>query len=408
MAAPPQKLDNEGQWFTWVVPRTVRTIATSGRQPPRYPSISLFTGAYGLDLGLERAGFEVRACVEKDPLAVQTVLLNRPSLREKVLEKDIRDVKPSELLRAAGLRRGEAALVSGGPPCTPFSTAGKRRSVSTEDGQLFQSYLNLVWAVRPTFFIFENVKGILSSALWHLPLRRRRHQRAAPGGKKARLGSGWEYIHDRFEKTLRAGRGNGYDIHVWQLNARDFGSAQDRKRVVIVGARGGYQVRAPLPTVTERRTLRDVIGHLNGHHETPRVDYMPYDRTRYHVFSQGLVKAGENWEALSTYWRRKVMGHALESWGGRVGFARRLSWDCPSPTITTNPRGRATNMCHPDKPRPLTVVECSLLQGFPEDWRFAPESPTRCYTQIGNAVTIELAEALGMSLVEALRRGAST
>jgi DNA (cytosine-5)-methyltransferase 1 len=359
-------------------------------------------------LGLERAGFDIRACVERDPLAVQTVLRNRSQLRTQILEKDIRDVKPTELLRVSGLRRGEAALVSGGPPCTPFSTAGRRRSVSSKDGQLFQSYLDLVWAVHPKFFIFENVKGILSAALWHLPLNRRRNQRAAPGGEKARLGSGWEHIKEQFDRTLRAGRNDGYRIHVWQLNAADFGSSQVRRRVFIVGSRGGFQVQMPTPTVTNWRPLRDVIGHLNGHHEIPRVDYMPYDKVRFHVFSERLVGPGENWRALPTYWRKKVMGHAYESWGGRVGFARRLTWEQPAPTVTTNPRGRATNLCHPAKPRPLTVTECALLQGFPEDWVFAPESPSRKYIQVGNAVTVELAEAIGRSLVISLQGRAAT
>ena len=380
-------------------------MATVPGQIGPYSSISLFTGAYGLDLGLERAGFQVKASVEKDPLAVGTIVLNRPMLQDKILQMDIRKVSVPGLLEKAGLSRGEACLVAGGPPCQPFSTAGRRGSVKSDEGLLFQSFLKVVWGIYPTFFLFENVKGILSSALFHRPLRLRKNERT-PTGEKARLGSGWEMIRSEFEKTLRTGRDDGYKIFVWELNAADYGAAQTRKRVFIVGARGGYGLEIPKAThAGNHRTLREVIGHLDGSHEVVGVDYRPYDPDRLHVFGKGLVGPGENWEALNTYWRKKVMGHAYESWGGRVGFARRLSWGQPSPTITTNPRGRATTLCHPDKARPLTVTECALLQGFPENWRFAPEKPTRRYVQIGNAVTVQLAEAIGRELARSLSTG---
>ncbi len=371
-----------------------------------YPSISLFTGAYGLDLGLERAGFEIRACVEKNPFAVQTILRNRPQLAGCVLQEDVRNVSAYRLLKIAGLRRGEAALVSGGPPCQPFSTIGRRRSVSTEDGTLFQKFLDLVWGIKPTFFVFENVKGIISAALRHQPLENRKNARE-PRGKKVRLGSAWDFIRGCFDKTLRRDKKYGYHTYIWELNAADFGTAQVRKRVFIVGSRNGYALEKPIGRFAScHRPIRNVISHLDGGHETLGVDYRPYDAVRAHIFTNKLVKPGENWRVLPKMWQKKVMGAAYYSWGGRVGFARRISWDNPCPTITTDPRGRATNLCHPTKARPFTTTECALLQGYPEDWQFEG-SLTQRYIQIGNAVPVELGEGIGRSLINWFEEGCS-
>jgi DNA (cytosine-5)-methyltransferase 1 len=97
------------------------------------------------------------------------------------------------------------------------------------------------------------------------------------------------------------------------------------------------------------------------------------------------------------------MGKGFYATGGKVGFCRRLSWDKPSPTITTNPMGRATNLCHPEKPRPLTYKECALIQGFPENWEFFGKISQK-YKQIGNAVPIRLAEVIGKTIIKAYRR----
>lgn len=371
-----------------------------------YPSVSLFTGAYGLDLGLERAGFDVRACVEKNPLAVQTILRNRPHLEGRVLQENVQNVSARRLLKVAGLKRGEAALVSGGPPCQPFSTMGCRHSVSVEEGTLFQNFLDIVWGIRPTFFVFENVKGILSAAVQHVPLKKRKTVHR-PQGEEAHLGSGWDHIYNCFSETLRQGKKCGYKIQVWDLNAADFGTAQVRRRVFIVGSSNGYTLEQPIGEFASRhRPIRDVIGHLDGEHETPGVDYSPYDAVRAYIFASNLVKSGENWRVLSRPWQKKAMGAAYHSWGGRVGFARRLSWGKPCPTITTNPRGRATNLCHPSKARPLNTKECAMLQGYPEDWEFEG-GLTQRYIQIGNAVPIELGECIGQSLINGIEAGCS-
>ncbi|MFH0860577.1 MAG: DNA cytosine methyltransferase [Candidatus Altiarchaeota archaeon] len=363
--------------------------------------VSLFTGAFGLDLGLEQAGFNVRACVEKDPTAVQTIIANRPGLRDCILNKDIRGVNVKEILTIAGLEKGQVAVVSGGPPCQPFSTVGRRQSISSEEGLLFKNFLDIVWGIRPEFFIFENVRGILSAAKKHRPLEKRRTQGAGLS-EDERLGSAWDAIMAEFNLTLSNKGKDSYRIHMWELNAADYGAPQLRKRVFIVGAKKGYDLAKPKARYYNNHLpLKKAIRRLRGLREREHVDYLPYDDTRHEIFSKGLVGPGENWKALPVRLQKKVMGKGWHATGGKVGFCRRLSWDKPSPTILTTPSGRATNLCHPDKPRPLTYRECALVQGFPPGWVFKG-SLTQKYKQIGNAVPVKLANAIGKSILHSM------
>jgi DNA-methyltransferase (dcm) len=365
----------------------------------KFSAISLFTGAYGLDLGLERSGFEIRVCIEKDHQCCATIQKNRPKMLDSVLNEDIHRISAKTLLDKAHLKRGETFLVSGGPPCQPFSTVGRRRSISSEEGRLFEKFLEIVWGIYPKFFIFENVKGILSAAIQHKPLEFR-NKPGARISKKEKLGSGWDFINKQFSEKLKTGRKIGYSLHVWELDASDFGVPQKRKRIFIVGVRGLGKIDQPKGNYKNRpASLREAIGHLNGKYETPGVDYLEYDAVRHKIFSKNFVKQGQNWTVLPKSLQKKVMGKGFYATGGKVGFCRRLSWDKPSPTITTNPMGRATNLCHPEKPRPLTYKECALIQGFPEDWQFVG-SVSQKYKQIGNAVPIKLASAIGNEIIK--------
>jgi len=366
-----------------------------------YPSVSLFTGAFGLDLGLEKAGFGIKACVEKDTNCVKTILANRPFLRDRVINEDINKVTAARILDVSRLKRGQAFLVAGGPPCQPFSTVGRRKSISSKEGNLFHKFLEIVWGIYPQCFVFENVKGILSAAIQHKPLNLR-----SKDGKnltrREKLGSGWDFINRQFARVLRQGKREGYHLTVWELDAVDFGAAQRRKRVFIIGTRRNCQLFRPNGAYgTRPRTLKDVIGGLDGKHERAGIDYFPYDRTRSKIFRENLVKAGENWTFLPVRLQKKVMGKGWYATGGKVGFCRRLSWGKPSPTITTNPVGRATNLCHPKKPRPLNYIECALLQGFPKSWKFEG-SLSQKYKQIGNAVPMQLGLAIGKSILKSL------
>lgn len=126
--------------------------------------ISLFSGAMGLDIGLQQVGLNVVIGQDFDPFCVKTMKANG----HNVLGGDIREIKPEQLLEKAGLKVGEPFLICGGPPCQPFSTAGKRLGINDPRGSLFMDFIRMIDYIRPRFFIMENVKGIMSSPLKHV------------------------------------------------------------------------------------------------------------------------------------------------------------------------------------------------------------------------------------------------
>ena len=354
-------------------------------------AVSLFTGAMGLDLGLEKAGFQIRAAVEANRVAAQTIRLNRPDT--PVIERRIEDVTTAELMDAAGLKPGKFKLLAGGPACQAFSTAGKRRSLADPIGRLFYEFMRVVDEARPEFFVIENVRGLLSAAAKHRPLAER-GAGFPPLGPDEELGSAFERVTDRLEQS-------GYYVVFDVLNSADFGSAQHRQRLVLLGSRDGAALSMPKRSHQDRtaglppwRTLRDAVEGLRED-EPEYLDFVP---SRRKFFAD--VPPGGNWRDLPEPDRTEAMGGALTSWGGRSGFFRRLSWDRPTPTLNSNPDYKATAICHPEETRPLSVREYARVQGFDDDWTFDGSTRDK-YRQIGNAVPVELATALGESVVAA-------
>jgi len=351
--------------------------------------ISLFSGALGLDLGLEQAGFRVRVAVESNKFAAETIRKNRPDI--VVLEKDIRDLTTKEILDAARLKPGEAAVVTGGPSCATFSTVGQRESLTDPRGGLFREFLRVVREAKPRYFVMENVRGILSAAVKHRPLAKR-----GPGypalDPEERLGSALKII---LEDLVRLRYRAVYKL----LNTADFGVPQVRHRVVFVGSRDGEAVALPVPTHTpaEWVTLEDALADLDN--TAAEYTTLPKGKAKY----LKLVPPGGNWRDLPLRFQKAALGRAFDSWGGRNGFCRRLAWDRPSPALTTRPDSKATILCHPDELRPLSVQEYARIQQFPEDWEFAGGAPQK-YKMIGNAVPLGLGKAVGEVLAGLMRK----
>jgi len=325
--------------------------------------ISLFSGCLGLDLGLERAGFDLLACVEKESSCRETIRKNRPGVP---IFEDITKLSVRELLKASGRRKGQVTLLCGGPPCQSFSTIGRRGSVLDERGQLLFEYLRILEGVRPKFFVMENVKGLLSSY----------------GGKRP-------VLEDLLDRLADKGYTN---TEFTVLNAADYGVPQKRERLLLIGSR--LKGRIPLPEPTHGDswvTLGDVIKDLED------------DPGACARFSKKMlsflrkIPQGGNWRSLSLKDRKKAMGNADLSSGGLTAFYRRLSYDLPSPTLLTSPTQRATTLCHPTQDRPLSVLEYKRIQGFPDDWALEGTLAQR-YRQLGNAVPVGLGEAVGRRL----------
>jgi DNA (cytosine-5)-methyltransferase 1 len=195
----------------------------------------------------------------------------------------------------------------------------------------------------------------------------------------------------------------GYNVAYNLLEAADYGVPQNRSRVVFIGSRDCEAATFPLAKYSKDgkflpkwKTLKDAL--------TDFVDVEPefisYSENRLKFLR--LLAAGQNWRNLPEGLQKEAMGGAYNSGGGKVGFYRRLSWDKPSPTITTSPQQKATDMCHPVELRPLTVRESAKIQTFPDDWIFHGSVSSK-YKQIGNAVPVLLAKELGEYLINSMQ-----
>ena len=351
--------------------------------------ISLFSGALGLDRGLESQGFKLKVALEADPWAVKTIKANRP--RVPVIDRRIEDVEPAEIGQTAGVARGEAAVVSAGPSCQSFSTAGQRRSLDDPRGTLFRYFVETVRELQPRYFVMENVMGVMSAAIQHRPLKER-----GPGFPPLRPeeehGSALRLIIDALREL-------DYYVVFGEMNAADYGAAQVRRRLVFLGSRDGEDVRFPVSThdkdgstgLPAWRSLRDGLKGLDD----PDPVFEPLSDAKVKILD--AIPEGGNWRDLPRRLQRQALGAAAESWGGRSGFFRRLSWDTPAPSLTTRPVSKATMLVHPTETRVLSVREYARLQGFPDDWVFEG-FPSHQYVQIGNAVPAAISEAIGAEL----------
>ena len=348
-----------------------------------YDVISLFSGAMGLDIGLAQAGLRIAIGQDFERACIDTMEANG----HEVLGGDIRQIQPSELLNRTGLGVGEPFMICGGPPCQPFSTAGKRLGINDPRGSLFMDFIRMIDHIRPRFFVMENVKGIMSAPLKHVPGSE--HDAEDP---EQRLGTVLAVILDEFNKL-------GYKTVYGLLDAVNYGVPQFRERFVLIGSRDQEDIFLPIPTHFQMhqdpayrwRTVGDAIRDIED--EGGECGKLTPERLRY----LRMVPEGGNWKDLPEEAVRDAMGGAYESGGGKVGFYRRLSYAQPSPTLTTAPGQKATMLCHPVKDRPLSVHEYARLQQFPEGWVFAGNTAAK-YKQIGNAVPVGLGRAIGQAV----------
>ncbi len=341
------------------------------------PAISLFSGVGGLDLGVERAGYRVRVSLEHDRDAAAT--LRRNFSHSSVIEEDIRSVHAADVLGAAGLKRGEAALVVGGPPCTPFSKSGnwleyKRKGLDPE-ASLLDHYLRILDETLPEAFLLENVYG----------LAYRNHNAA------------W------LDKMLTVARGLGYEVDLKVLLAADFGVPQRRQRLFILGSRRGKPT-FPVPTHSgphETRTTYDrtlpphitageAIGDLQGRDDLFEPEEVV--NGRYGTLLPD-IPPGENYLFYTA-----ERGHPSPLFGWRKrfwSFLLKLSPEAPSPTIQAQP-GPYVGPFHWQNRR-LRLPELKRLQTFPDDYEVVG-SRRSAQVQLGNAVPPVLADAVAASL----------
>lgn len=331
-----------------------------------YTLVELFAGAGGLALGLEQAGFKSLLLNEKDKYACQTLRLNRPDWN--VVEDDITNVDFSHL-------KGNVDLLTGGFPCQPFSYAGKQLGFEDLRGTLVFEMARAIKEIQPKVFLAENVKGLTEN----------------DNGRT-------------LETIIRVLEELGYTIVEKDIYKAIFYKVpQKRERLIIVGVRNDLaeKVKFVKPSPYYRLlTVKDALqaGELFDS-PVPESVGQAYPKRKAEIMAH--VPEGGYWRDLPIELQKEYMLGSFYLGGGKTGMARRLSWNEPSLTLTCAPAQKQTERCHPSEHRPLTTREYARIQTFPDDWQFAG-SATQVYKQIGNAVPVNLALAVGKAIVRML------
>jgi DNA (cytosine-5)-methyltransferase 1 len=361
--------------------------------------ISLFTGAGGLDLGMEAAGFEPLVCVEMDAEAVATLRANRSKwrvLHAKLFPKrqsSFADLTPEEVVEEA---KGEADLLVGGPPCQPFSKSGYWHSgdsarLDDPRADTLESYLRTLELAKPRAFLLENVPGLAFN----------------------NKSEGLAFLRDRI-RTINRRAGTSYTFQAARLNAAEYGVPQLRERVFVVGHRDGIEFEFPKPThvkpppvdMTDPRphepmrvsvdgqepymTAWDAIGHLDG----PGLDEDDDLRVRgKYADLLPTIPEGCNYlfHADKDGSERKLFGWRTRYWS----MLLKLEKSRPAWTLTAQP-GPAIGPFH-WRNRRLSAAELCALQTFPADYKIVGNNRS-AHRQLGNAVPSALVELLGLEI----------
>lgn len=326
--------------------------------------ISLFSGCGGLDLGFEKAGFDIILANEYDKKICPTYKINHP--KTKLIEGDIRNISEEIFDK-------EVDGIIGGPPCQSWSEAGALRGIDDPRGQLFFEYIRILKTVKPKFFLAENVSGMLA----------KRHSKAV-------------------EEILRLFDETGYSVTLTLVDAKDYGVAQNRERVFYIGFRKDLNANFKFPVGStsndeDKLTLRDVIWDLKDtavsagekNHHNPNA----INNNEYFVGDFSTIFMSRN---------------------------RVKSWD--EQAFTVQASGRQCQL-HPQAPkmikidtnkmifvkdkeklyRRMTVREVARIQGFPDSFKFLYENIDMGYKMIGNAVPVNLAYEVALSIKEIIK-----
>ena len=331
--------------------------------------ISLFSGCGGLDLGFERAGFSIPVANEFDKKIWGTYKENHP--RTHLIENDVRKIKKEDILPYIG---GEVDGIIGGPPCQSWSEAGALRGIEDERGQLFFDYIRILKEFQPKFFLAENVSGMLAN----------RHSEAVKN------------IIKLFEKA-------GYDVSVTLVNAKDYGVAQERKRVFYIGFRKdlGIDFNFPHGSTEEddkKITLKDIIWDL----QETAVPAAPKNRHNPKAINNNEYFIG----AYSTIFMSR---NRVKAWNEQAYTVQASGRQCQLHPQAPKMVKFGKNDCRfvegkEDLYRRMTIREVARVQGFPDDFKFIYEETNMAYKMIGNAVPVNLAYEIGCAIKAVLEK----
>jgi DNA (cytosine-5)-methyltransferase 1 len=356
--------------------------------------VSLFSGAGGLDVGLEQAGWETVAATDFDRDCVTTLSDSRAArlriprghgrrylARAEIVQADIADLTADDL-RPTRSKRWRPDLLAGGPPCQPWSSAGLQQGFSDPRGQLMHHFIRLVDDLRPRFVLMENVRGLVTAI-----------------GPNGIPGEALRLIQSSLEDI-------GYASSVGMLNAADFGAAQRRVRLFLVASSDHRLPQFPEPTHADpEKSMR-----LNRHRR-PWVSLGDLLATLPPPSAEDVVRPvgekGRQIAKLQPGTGLRTSGRVESNRpGGHWGYRQDSFLADPSVPSRTIRAATTPDWIRDDdgKLRRLTWRECAALQGFPEGWRFSGTIAAR-FRQIGNAVQPMSAHAMGHVILESLEQG---
>lgn len=323
-----------------------------------YTFIEVCSGCGGLSTGLMRAGLKPILLNEINKTFCKTLENNHRGV--KIVNEDMMKLNLTEY-------DTHVDVLAGGVPCQSFSQAGERKGLEDPRGQLILEFNRLINECNPNVFMIENVKGILT------------HN----SGKT-------------FQSILDLLANDGlYKIQYKVMNSKDYEVPQKRERVVIIGVRTDIPQEFSFPKFSKKSVfLRDVLSNV------PASIGAKYPESKRKVME--LVPQGGCWINLPEDIKREFMGEkSMKAGGGKRGMARRMGMDEQCLTLTTSPCQKQTERCHPLETRPFNVREYARIQTFPDDYIFEGGMANQ-YKQIGNAVPVKMAEAIGSSLKQFL------
>lgn len=325
--------------------------------------ISLFSGAGGLDLGFEKAGFNISMANEYDKGIWATYEANHSA---PLIKGDIRNIKDTDF-------PNKIDGIIGGPPCQSWSEAGSLRGINDSRGQLFFDYIRILKNKQPKFFLAENVSGMLAS----------RHSEAVKN------------IIQQFEDC-------GYNLTLTLVNAADYGVPQDRKRVFYIGFRKDLKIDFKFPNPTtpnakDKLTMKDAIGDLV---DTP-VPALPKNKTN------GDLEIPNHEYYIGAYSTIFMSRNRVRGWNEQAFTVQASGRQCQlhpqAPKMKFVEKNKRIFVPgYEDLYRRLTVRECARIQGFPDDFKFIYTDVDYGYKMIGNAVPINLAYIIACSIKDAL------
>ena len=325
--------------------------------------ISLFSGCGGLDLGFERAGFNIPVANEFDKTIWETYKVNHPNTH--LIEGDIRQVTKDDIAQYID---GEVDGIIGGPPCQSWSEAGSLKGIKDARGQLFFDYIRILKEFQPKFFLAENVSGMLAN----------RHSIAV------------QNILELFDEA-------GYDVSFTLVNAKDYGVAEERKRVFYIGFRKDLNIEFGFPKGStkddsKKITLRDIIWDLQD-------TAIPSGEKNRHN-----PEAINNNEYFTGAYSPIFMSrNRVKSWDEQAYTVQASGRQCQLHPQAPKMVKVGTNDCRfvegkEHLYRRMTIREVARVQGFPDDFKFIYNDTNTAYKMIGNAVPVNLAYEIAIAI----------